>query len=242
MSDIVNQTDSSLDARLQQPEVQDRLVRLLDRLDSIERSLDTIEMVAAQAPAFAAMTGDMVDEVVNRAAERGVMLEERLKNMLELLEKASSNEATHALSSLLNNTEQLEQLAMLVDQGPALFSMMTDSVDDLMGRFHDHGIDVHEFFKLGFDFLHKVSELNRTGAIEQLINSGAFNPGHVHGLRHFAEAFCKSVSNDTGQVGLFGLLGAFGDEDVQRAVGFFIRLAKEFGGRLKDSPARKQLP
>ena len=79
MSDIVNQTDSSLDARLQQPEVQDRLVRLLDRLDSIERSLDTIEMVAAQAPAFAAMTGDMVDEVVNRAAERGVMLEERNK-------------------------------------------------------------------------------------------------------------------------------------------------------------------
>jgi uncharacterized protein YjgD (DUF1641 family) len=64
--------------RLEEPGIADALVRLLDRLDTLNRALDTVQRVAdlaEQAPKFIAMAVDSADEVVRHGAMAGIDIE-----------------------------------------------------------------------------------------------------------------------------------------------------------------------
>lgn len=69
---------STLIERLEEPGIADALVRLLDRLETLNRTLDAVQRVAdlaEQAPKFIAMAVDSADEVVRHGAMAGIDIE-----------------------------------------------------------------------------------------------------------------------------------------------------------------------
>ena len=68
---------TDLQKRLQEPETAQALHRLLDRLDTVERAVDVLDRLETTLPGAFAATADVVDDELTRAAERGVVFDER---------------------------------------------------------------------------------------------------------------------------------------------------------------------
>ncbi|MFK8008635.1 MAG: DUF1641 domain-containing protein [Saprospiraceae bacterium] len=94
-----------------------------------------------QTPGLISITMDMVDEGIQRSAENGVVIENRLKNALTMAEKLTAPEMVEKLNGLLQ----------LADQAPGLISIAMDSFDEQMGKMARSGIDIQEFVQLGKD-------------------------------------------------------------------------------------------
>lgn len=77
-----------------------------------------------------------------------------------------------------------------------------------------------------------MQEFINSGALDRLLNSGILAPqtidvvGHAGGA--LVESYDKTKTTDT-RAGLFALLGAARDPDVQKALGFFVEFGKQFG-------------
>lgn len=102
---------------------------------------DALLKFADQAPGFMSITMDMADEVVQRSADKGVYIEERLGNALTMAEKLTAPEMVEKLNGLLQ----------LADQTPGLISIAMDSFDEQMGKMAQSGIDIQGLIEVGQD-------------------------------------------------------------------------------------------
>jgi uncharacterized protein YjgD (DUF1641 family) len=165
--------------RLRDPETARALNRLLDRLDTIEQAIDTLERLETQLPGAFATTADVIDAELTRAADRGVVLDERAGKALTLAEKLTEPETVEVLTALLDRLDQLEELAALADQLPGMTATAVDTMDDAMTRAADRGVVFDERAREGLQLLEKLTEpqtaqalgaaLDRADQIEQLV-------------------------------------------------------------------------
>jgi len=97
---------------------------VLDRLDKrlarIEESLGQAKAMADQAPNAVAMAVDTFDTLCERAADAGIDVDSRTKNLLIALEKLTSPSALRVLQDLLDRVDIVEGLLAsgLLDPGP----------------------------------------------------------------------------------------------------------------------------
>ncbi|MCB9008570.1 MAG: hypothetical protein H6656_14575 [Ardenticatenaceae bacterium] len=96
------------------------LTRLLDRIESLEQTVNTLADLVQQGPGMAAMVGDMVDETVRSTAARGVDVEQRLQTALTLAEKLTAPAMV----------DKLDRLLALADEAPGMAAMVGDMVDE----------------------------------------------------------------------------------------------------------------
>ena len=301
------QTDgaNALEKRLQNPATREKLTHLLDRLDTIEEALDTLERLEQQMPALLQTTADVVDEELTRAADRGVVLDERAGEALHLAEALTEPETVEVLTALIDRLDRLEQLAALAEELPDAARVTVDTIDDALTRAADRGVVVDERAREGlrllealtepetaaalenildrseqldeltalaedapaviatvvdildaeyaraaaqgydpertlrqaFGALSRLGELFRTDEFEALLDSGVLDPQALQVVGSLGSALVdtqkEASRGDTPTQGVFGLLGALRDPDVQRAVGFITTLAKKFGRNLR---------
>ncbi len=295
---------SVLEKRLQDPATREKLNSLLDKLDTIEKAIDTLDRLEGQVPALLQTTADVVDEELTRAADQGVVLDERAGEALQLAEKLTEPATVEVLSALIDRLDRLEQLAELADQVPDAAMITVDTVDDALTRAADRGVVVDERAREGLKLLEKLTEpdtaaalervLDRSDQLEQLsalaenapdaiatavdildaeyaraaaqgydpeqtlrrafgalrrlgelfrteefqalLDSGVLDPEALQVVGSLGSALAETQKEasrgDTPAQGVFGLLGALRDPDVQRAVGFITTFAKKFGRNL----------
>ncbi len=161
---------STLEKRLQDPATREKLTHLLDKLDTIEEAIDTLDRLERQMPALLQTTADVVDEELTRAADRGVVLDERAGEALHLAEKLTEPETVEVLTALIDRLDRLEQLAELADQLPDAAMVTADTIDDALTRAADRGVVVDERAREGLRLLEKLTEPETTAALEQVLD------------------------------------------------------------------------
>jgi uncharacterized protein YjgD (DUF1641 family) len=80
-----------------------------------------------------------------------------------------------------------------------------------------------------------IADLIESDEIKNLLNSGIIAPEAVGVVSSAADALVASRNQSTPQVGMFGLLKALRDSDLQRALGFLVLFGKEFGKNLSTA-------
>lgn len=258
------------------------LTRLLDRIDSLENTVEKLTQAVEQGPGMVAMVTDMVDEGVRTARSNGVEVDERLKNALVLAEKLTSPQMM----------DRLDQLFDMVDRLPGMVSMVTDMADDGMRRAKESGLDVEErlsnalvlaerltapetvrqlegaldlaqrsqglaamtadildeamaeamqkgldpahLLRKGVDIAAKTSNFLSSEEINSLMESGVLGKETLAVISAAGSAMVAAQNAPERSVGLFGLMRAMRDPQVQVAMGFLMEFAKQFGNQLKQ--------
>ena len=218
---------------LTEPATVETLTRLIDRLDRIEQ----IAALADGAPGAIATTVDTIDDALTRAAERGVVLDERMREGLVLLETLTDPATAKALGELAGRSQQLADLARLVDDAPKAIATVVDIIDAEMNAGMEAGFDPERALRDAASALGKLSELFRTDEFQALLDSGVLDPEALSVIGGLGTALVESKKEadrgETPRRGMFGLIGALRDPDIQHAVGFLTRFAKRFGRQLR---------
>lgn len=208
----------------------DGLTRIDERLARMERRLDQLERIS-ELPNFVAMITDTLDQHANQLRDHGVNLEERAQTALALLERITEPGTAHAVSTLLE----------LAEQAPNAIAMLVDSIDARAAALGER-IDLSQRAVT----LARVAErltspaalsaievaIDHLPAIEQLLSAGMLGPGPIDIVSRAGQALSHAQQSAPRAVGLFGLLRALSDPDVQHTLGFAIAFARELGHNL----------
>ena len=172
-----------LEKRLQDPETREALVHLLDRLDTIERAVDLLDRLEDQMPGAIETGADILDEELTRAADRGVVLDERAGQALQLAERLTEPETVEILTALIDRLDQLEQLAALADQLPDATMVAVDSIDEALTRAAERGVVLDERAREGLVLLEKMTEPDTAKALGAVLDRAE----HLERLAELAE-------------------------------------------------------
>ncbi len=221
-----------LQARLSQPQVAKALARILDRLDALEKAVDALADAVVQLPQMTALAADSLDEAVGRLQARGIDPEERLREGLTVLEKATRPENVRVLSALLDRMDRVEQMLELVDQAPQVAALAADSLDEAYMELREVGVDPETLVRGGLRVAAKLSQLMASPEYDALLESGILEPRTLKAMGAMGQALAEAQAQPPPRLGPWGLLRALGDAHVQRATGFLVRFAQAFGARL----------
>ncbi len=216
-----------------------------ERLERIEKSLAAITEGLHQAPTMVSMATDSIDEMVREAKSKGIYVDERLKNGLQILSRLSDPQVHDSLNSLID----------LVEMSPGLISIMADSVDEEMGKANSGPVRVderiqglaHLLMKLSnpeminqLDGLLKLSH-QAPGMIAMMVDSldnfmkdnTALDPANFVFIKNAAESLTEAQSQEPAKVGgFFGTIRTLRDPDRQRALGFIMNFLKNLGKKI----------
>ena len=179
-------------------------------VNKIEQMMTDVD----QAPHFAAMVGDMVDETQRRAAANGIDIEQRLGAGLAIAEKLTRPQMV----------EQLNGLLEMADTAPGFIAMLGDIADEAYRNAMANGIDLESLISQGTSAASKLSVL---------MDSGILDDGAVRVVGAAGKALADASQQTIEPVGMFGLLGALRDPDTQRALGFLLNVGSNLGKELK---------
>ena len=209
--------------------VEERLktaLALAERLTAEETAVKLNQLLdlADQLPGTLAMMGDMMDETVRRAASNGVDIEARLRAGLTMAEKLTAPEMV----------AKLDQLLAMADQAPGMIAMMGDIVDESIRRAGESGINIEAMVRQGARAGAKFSALMESEEFDALMESGILDPEAVASVGKVGRALIASQQQPLEPVGLFGLLSAMRDPNMQRALGFLATFGAEFGKQINN--------
>lgn len=230
------------------------LERIERRLDRIEAALEPAQSLARQAPGVVGVLADTFDSAVERAQARGIDVDERLRALVGLAERASSPEVLRVLDRLLGRLDLVERTLDLAEQAPGIAAMAVDTFDTWIARLQAEGIDVDDHARNLLGALSRLTSpeavavltdlLDHVDELRFLLQSGVLSRPAVAVIGQVGGALSELAQQEPPRAGPFAALRALGDPDVQRALGFAIQLAQHFGkarAHLETAPA-KALP
>ena len=203
-------------------------LRLAERLtdpataERLERGLD----IAEQLPGLVAGTVDTVDSAVARAAASGVDVDERIRVSLALVERLTAPDTAARLHQALD----------LAEQAPGVVAGVTDTVDGVMARLAEAGVDVDERLRVSLEVLDRITDplamaqLNRM--LDILVRPEFLKVVSGDAVAIVGDASAAMVEARGGApepVGPFALLRSLKDPDISRALSVGLRFARRFG-------------
>lgn len=200
------------------------LARIEARLERLERGLAPITALADQVPAITATVGDIVDE---RAAQLGDV-EGRVQALGDLLERLTRPSTLASLRRVVD----------VAESAPALVATFTDVMDELMQEAATDGLDLTHLVDDGKRLLLGLLRLTTSPELRALMSSGMLDPRALTTLGSVARTVVEANETEPPRVGMFGAVRALGNEDVQRALGFLLRVAGGFGRSLRREDKR----
>ncbi len=195
------------------------LNRLLDKIDSLEKTVEKIATATEQGPGYVSMVTDMVDETIRNSAARGVDIEQRLGTALHLAERLTAPETV----------EKLDQLIRFADQAPGLISMFTDIVDEAMSRAKARGIDIEAHLDTGLQLAEKITSPEMRDKAGDMLDINV-----LKFLATSGKALAEAINQPVKKVGPLGALRALSNPDMQRVLGFLLAVGKNLGQQLNE--------
>lgn len=185
---------------------------------------------------------DVVDEKVAQATESGINVDARISSLGQLLEKLTEPATVTALGELLERLPQLAQLARLADELPNALAALGDVIDDYQQQCSSDGIDFEKAIVNGLQaaaWLGTNVEQEQFQRIGKLLDSNILDPQSLNVINRAATSLNTAKQDICGpsaadRIGLFGLIGALRDPEVQRSVAFAVQFGKCFGKKLDE--------
>lgn len=230
-----------LQERINEPETAERLSRLLDRLESIENTLERVEEAVSQGPALVSTLADIADDAADRAHESGIDLDQRIRLSLALADKLTEPTTVDALSGLLARMDKIEQLTALLDDLPGFISMMVDAVDEIYAGAESVGISIDARVRSTFALGEKLTAPATVDALDQVLDADAV--GFV-GMLGETLARCQKEclsQEEPYSATLWQTMRAGRDPDLRRALGFLVNFGKMFGKGMAERHAQLAL-
>lgn len=153
--------------RFSQEKTLKALDHLLQRIDTLEKAVESLSALLEQGPSMASMAADTLDETYRRAAAQGINIEERLVNALHVGERLTAPEMR----------EKIDNLIAFAEQSPALFSMAIDTLDESFRQASSHGINIEERLKAAAGLGEKLTRPEMIERFEKLIELSSQAPG-----------------------------------------------------------------
>lgn len=221
------------------------LLRIEGRLGHLHERLDRVEALVHEGEGLAAMIGDTVDQHLQRAAARGVDVEERALASLRIAEKLTEPELLRRLELLLSRTDQLEASLMALGEIPNLAATGADTLDTALARIQSHGIDIDERLDSALIAMERLTSPSALVALKAMFDtSSERDSACLHSdaalspvlslLVDTADALAETQRAAIPEPGLFSVLGAMREPEVRKAVGFALQLARGLGRRLEQ--------
>ncbi|MEM1416528.1 MAG: DUF1641 domain-containing protein [Myxococcota bacterium] len=204
--------------------LEETVARLDDRLERIERTLEPIAKLSVEAPRLGATVGDMADAW---AAEVGDA-DQRLLGLQQVLERVTRPGTLASLRAALD----------MAEEAPRMLATFTDIADETVAEAAEHGIEPHRLVEDTKQLVFGLLKLTTSPELRALRESGMLDPQALHTLGLAAQAVAHASETEPPKLGLFGAARAMKDGDVQRAVGFTLRLARGFGRALRREAKR----
>lgn len=215
--------------RLDDPDTGEKIGRLLDRLDQIEGILDRVEVVTATLPGAIATATDTFDGIAARSQKSGVDIDERVGGALQLAEKLTQPDTVKVLTQLVDRIDQLQELLDLADQAPGFVAMAVDTVDHLVEKANDNGIDVDTRLRSTYGLGEKLTSPETVEALGEVLDPGAVT---VVGMLGQTLARCRAEclsSTDAPSATVFDLIKMGRSDDGRRALAFLVNFGKLWG-------------
>lgn len=182
---------------------------------------------------------DFVDDQAARAGDSGVAVDERLSGLTKLFGKLSEPATISVLSELLEQLPQFAQLAKMAAELPKLLAIIGDVVEEYQQKFAADGIDVEKALTNGLNaVLYLGSEIDheRLQRIGGLLSSEILNPNAINVIDNAVNSLNTAQTETCGEskdrIGIFGMLAALRDPQVQRSLAFAVEFGKCFGKNL----------
>jgi len=121
-------------------------------------------------------------------------------------------------------------LAPLVDAAPGGIGMLTDTIDSVAAKLGDRGLDLDARLHSVLRAFEVSTAPRAVNGLAAFVESKLLEPSALAVVSRLAAALAEP--GDTKAVGMWGLMRALRDPDVQRAVGFLLAVAREFGRHL----------
>lgn len=207
MDTLTRDDPRSLADRLQNPETVAGLNRLLDKLDTIEATLNAATTLTSEAPAFVAMAGDTVDGVMTSARRSGVDVNEHLANALQLAGRLTDTKTRATLETLLDLSDQL----------PNLTAMLADTVDGLVGRTASSGVNLTERTANLVQLAEALSRKETTAQLLSLLELAQGAPAFISMLVDTLDGYSRAAQAD----------GVDLEKSVTRGLAATLKLAAE---------------
>jgi hypothetical protein len=212
------------------------LGRILERVESIGRSVERLERLADRAPALAGVAIDAFDE----ACRGGPDVDGRLGRLIRLAGRVSDAGTLDALERLVDHAPRL---AEALDRAPGVFGMLLDLFDEWAGGLRERGIDPATAVRRGLHaalWLGQRVEEADLRRLDALLGSDLLDPRALAALdkagRALASGHGAALGLEGGRPpGALGLLGALRDPDVRRSLAFAADVARRLGRLLPES-------
>lgn len=155
----------ALESRMNDEQVVNAMNRILDRLDVIESSLNTLH----DAPGMISMVTDMTDAAVRSASDRGVDVDERLRAALTIAEKLTAP----------SMVEKIDTFIAAIDQAPGMVSMVADIADSTVRSASEKGVDIDERLRAALAIAEKLTAPSMVKKINTLVDAADQTSGMV---------------------------------------------------------------
>lgn len=205
--------------------------------DEIERLLDRASFAERTWPDAVAMTTDIVDEEISHLQQEGVDVEERLMALRALAIQATDPEVLEALGTLADAAPALAGMARMAQQLPDFAAMGVDIFDETYRNLEAKGIEPEAAVRRGLEAALRLSQVvsaTKLDEVEALFSSTVLDPETLQLISKMGQALVESRKEVPERIGLFGLLGATRDREVQLAAGFLVQFARRLGANLKE--------
>lgn len=153
--------------------------------------------------------------------------EDRLLATIERLEQR--------LEHMDETVRRLERAAANV---PTAVATVTDIVDSLIARLAERGFDVDQRMRALFEAADHLTSPRALEALASVLQSEIMAHQTTEVVGRMGRAIVHAEHEAT-PVGVWGLMRALRDPEVQRAAGFLVAMARRFGQELRTVP---QLP
>ncbi len=180
---------------------------------TVDERLARLEGIIDQAPALLAAVTDTVDELSARLADTGAPVDQRANGLAVLADQFTRPETTRAMARIAAQFEALESSIAALTNLPLAMAAITDVIDEAAQKLSNDGVALDQVGS-------RVKAAACSAAV--VIGSSSFEQGPE-------------------KIGLFGLLKALRDPDVQRALGMAIRVARAVGKSINPENSTKEL-
>lgn len=167
-----------------------------------------------------------------------------------LIERLNDPQTAESLNTLIDNLELIAFSVTAVDgflrRSDAVIDAVTEGVHDLKSTIPSLDNDLvdpaeivprlTELAKVGL----QLSDLMNSDEFKALMQSGVLSPETLTLVGQAGDALVASrqeaAAQQTAQkIGIFGLLRALNDPDVQRSLNFLLTFSKQFGRKLNNA-------
>ena len=208
-----------------------RIDKRLERLESRQEKIpDYLKRFAEEE---VSILTDSLDELFNPSSVDGIKNLNTFIQVKEILRTLGGEENLRALNQLSKSLKDIAYLTSQLKEIENTISIATDSMDELVAKAVGNGLNLEELARNLHTFGKQLVQLMESGAFSKLIDSGILDNKSIEVVGALGNSLAIS-RNHKKSIGVFGLVSALFNKDIQRSLGFSVNLATHFGRKLKN--------